>query len=132
MLADVRISWPASGIAVLLSALVLTGAGLVAQSKRDVNVTARRYAFTVSDSNAAEIRVQQDDLVNITFAATDIAHSFTISDEHYRIDRRAEPGKPVSFRFRADKPGQFEIHCILTIDERCQREMHAKLIVVGK
>ena len=132
MLADMRISWPASGIAALLSAFVLTGAGVVAQSKRDVNVTARKYAFTVSDSATAEIRVQQDDLVNVTFSVTDIAHSFTISDEHYRIDRRAEPGKPITFRFRADKAGQFEIRCTLTIDDRCLREMHAKLIVVGK
>ena len=110
----------------LLGCAVLAG-GLVAQSKRDVSVSARKYAF-----EPAEIRVQQDDLVSITFSADDIAHSFTISDDHYRIDRRAEPGKPVSFRFRADKPGTFEIRCTLTIDDRCVRDMRAKLIVVGK
>ncbi len=132
MLAGMGMSWPASGIAVVLSALVGAGAGVVAQSKRDVSVTARKYVFTVADSTTAEIRVQQDDLVSVTFSAIDIAHSFTISDEHYRIDRRAEPGKPVSFRFRADKAGQFEIKCTLTIDERCLRDMHARLVVVGK
>ena len=114
-------------LATALLAGVVLAAGVVAQSKRDVTVSARKYAF-----EPAEIRVQQDDLVYVTFTAEDIAHSFTISDDHYRIDRRAEPGKPASFRFRADKPGTFEIRCTLTIDDRCLRDMRAKLIVVGK
>ena len=114
-------------LATALLASVVLAAGLVAQSKRDVTVSAKKYGF-----EPAEIRVQQDDLVNVVFTAEDIAHSFTISDDHYRIDRRAEPGKPASFRFRADKPGTFEIRCTLTIDDRCLRDMHAKLIVVGK
>jgi len=114
-------------LATALLAGVVLAAGVVAQSKRDVNVSARKYGF-----EPAEIRVQQDDLVYVTFTAEDIAHSFTISDDHYRIDRRAEPGKPASFRFRADKPGTFEIRCTLTIDDRCLRDMRAKLIVVGK
>jgi heme/copper-type cytochrome/quinol oxidase subunit 2 len=116
---------------VALAGAVVLAANVVAQSKRDVSVTARKYSYVVSDSNSAEIRVRQDDLVNVTFSVADIAHSFTISD-HYRIDRRAEPGQPATFRFRADKPGEFEIRCTLTIDDRCQREMRAKLIVVGK
>jgi heme/copper-type cytochrome/quinol oxidase subunit 2 len=127
-----RESRPAWWLAMALLAGVVLAAGLVAQSKRDVSVSARKYTFVVSDSNSAEIRVQQDDLVNVVFTAEDIAHSFTISDDHYRIDRRAEPGKPASFRFRADKPGQFEIRCTLTIDDRCARDMRARLVVVGK
>jgi heme/copper-type cytochrome/quinol oxidase subunit 2 len=114
-------------LATALLASVVLGAGLVAQSKRDVTVSAKKYGF-----EPAEIRVQQDDLVTVVFTAEDIAHSFTISDDHYRIDRRAEPGKPASFKFRADKPGTFEIRCTLTIDDRCLREMRAKLVVVGK
>ena len=116
----------------MLLLAIVSAAGVVAQSKRDVSVTGRKYTFVVSDTNSAEIRVQQDDLVNVVFSVSDIAHSFTISDDHYRIDRRAEPGKPVSFRFRADKPGQFEIRCTLTVDERCQREMRGRLVVVAK
>jgi heme/copper-type cytochrome/quinol oxidase subunit 2 len=121
---------PAWWLGAALIAAVVLAADVVAQSKRDVSVTAKKYSYSVSDSNSAEIRVQQNDLVNVVFTATDIPHSFTISD--YRIDRRAEPGKPVSFSFRADKAGEFEIQCVLTIDERCLREMHGKLIVVGK
>ena len=92
-------------------------------------MTGKRYTYVVSGANGPEIRVQQDDLVTITFAAEDIPHSFTVSDDHYRIDRRAEPGKPVTFRFRADKVGEFEIRCTLTIDQRCLREMRGRLIV---
>ena len=114
-------------LATALLASVVLATGVVAQSKRDVTVSARKYGF-----EPAEIRVQQDDMVTVTFTAEDIAHSFTISDDHYRIDKRAEPGKPASFQFRADKPGTFAIRCTLTIDDRCLRDMHAKLIVVGK
>ncbi len=104
---------------------------VVAQTKRDVSVTAKKYTYAVSDATGPEIRVKLNDLVTITFSAADIPHSFTISDDHYRIDRRAEVGKPVTFSFRADKAGQFEIRCTLTIDERCAREMRGKLIVTG-
>jgi heme/copper-type cytochrome/quinol oxidase subunit 2 len=112
-----------------LLAVVFSGAALVAQAKRDFTVTGRKYSYTVSDSTAPEIRVHKDDMVTITFTVTDIAHSFTISDDHYRIDRRAEPGKPATFRFLAGTAGEFAIRCTLTIDERCQREMRGKLIV---
>ena len=135
--------FPASGariprrlttLAVTSLALVVAGAvGLVAQSRRDFSVSARKYSFTISGSDAAEIRVKQDDLVRITFTAEDIPHSFTfLGNNPYRIDRRSEPGKPISFDFRADTPGTFEIGCNLTIDPRCQREMRAKLVVEPK
>ena len=124
-----RLAWSIAGVLLLT---VVSAAAVVAQSKRDVSVTGRKYTYVVSDTNSAEIRVQQDDLVNVVFSVSDIAHSFTISDDHYRLDKRAEPGKPVSFRFRADKAGQFEIRCTLTIDDRCLRDMRGRLIVVGK
>ena len=115
--------------------VVASGAILVAQTqppnKRDISVTAKKYTYVVQDTSAPEIRVKQNDLVTITLTAQDIAHSFTISDDHYRIDRRAEPGKPVTFHFRADKVGEFEIKCVLTVDDRCAREMKGKLIVVA-
>jgi len=118
---------------VVAVALVLTvsSVAVFAQARRDFSVTARKYGYTVSDSSTAEIRVHQNDMVTITFSAEDIPHSFTISDDHYRIDRRAEKGKPVTFKFLADKVGEFEIHCILTADQKC-KDMHAKLIVTGE
>jgi heme/copper-type cytochrome/quinol oxidase subunit 2 len=101
---------------------------LVAQNRRDISVTARKYGYQAA--GGGEIRVQKDDLVRITFSAEDIPHSFTI--DAYRISKRAEPGKPVSFEFVADKAGPFEIYCNLTIDERCAKEMKGRLVVEPK
>jgi len=111
---------------------VASSALLVAQdpNKREISVTAKQYTYVV-DGAGPEIRVKQNDLVTIKLTAQDIPHSFTISDDHYRIDRRAEPGKTVTFPFRADKVGEFEIRCVLTVDDRCAREMRGKLIVVA-
>lgn len=117
-------------VAAVLAAVVAGGVAVVAQAKRDFSISARKYAYRVSGSDGAEIRVRQDDLVRITFSAEDIPHSFTIDD--YRISKRAEPGKPVTFEFRADRPGTFPIYCNLSIDERCRRELKGTLTVDGK
>jgi heme/copper-type cytochrome/quinol oxidase subunit 2 len=117
-----------------LTALALfAGVTAHAQNRREFSVSAHKYAFTVAGMSAPEIRVQQDDLVRITFSADDIPHSFTTveDDPHYRINRRAEPGKPVSWEFRADKVGRFPVKCTLAIDDRC-RELQAWLIVEAK
>ena len=113
-------------VAALALAVAMSG-GTRAQGKRDVSVQAYKYGYKV-DAGGAEIRVQQDDLVRVTFSTEDIPHSFTMEDETYRIMRRAEPGKPVTFEFRADKPGKFGFQCTLRADDRC-KEMHGQLIV---
>jgi heme/copper-type cytochrome/quinol oxidase subunit 2 len=117
-------------VAATLAALACAGVAVVAQSRREFDVSARKYSYRVSGTAGPEIRVHKNDLVHITFSAEDIPHSFTI-DDPYRIMRRAEPGKPVSFDFRADKAGTFDIYCNLSIDERCSRELRGKLIVEG-
>ena len=113
--------------------LLFVGAAvtLAEQSRRDFDVVSRRYAFDVAGSDSAEIRVMQNDLVHINFSTQDIPHSFTIEDAPYRIMKRAEPGKPVSFDFRADQPGRFRFFCSLTADERC-KEMNGTLIVTAR
>jgi heme/copper-type cytochrome/quinol oxidase subunit 2 len=111
--------------AALIAALVI-GTEVRAQ-KKDFVVVAHKYGFVV-DGRGAEIHVQQDDLVRITFSTEDIPHSFTIDDETYRIMRRAEAGKPVTFEFRADKAGRFPFKCTLTVDDRC-KEMQGFLVV---
>ena len=120
----------------VLGCLVLAVVGaatVVAQNRKDFSVSARKYSYkvTAGANEVPDMRVQLDDEVTVTFAAEDIAHSFTIGD-HYRIDRRAEPGKPVTIRFKADKEGSFEIRCTLTIDARCVREMRGRLVVESK
>jgi heme/copper-type cytochrome/quinol oxidase subunit 2 len=115
-------------VACALTATVGVSVAGAVQAKRDFEVIARRYTFDVSSSGSSEIRVMQNDLVRITLKAEDIPHSFTIEDAPYRIMRRAEPGRPVTFDFRADQPGRFRFFCNLTADERC-REMQGTLII---
>ena len=124
-----RRSWISLLTGVAILAVLGASVALTAQSRRDLEVSARRYAYQVGENEEPVIRVRRNDLVRITFSAEDIPHSFTIDE--YRIGRRAEPGKPVTFEFRADREGRFEIYCNLTIDDRCRRELIGWLVVDG-
>lgn len=117
-----------AGVAAALAGVVATAVVLVAQTRRDFDVVAHKYGFRVSGTDIAEIRVNQNDLVHITFSTEDIPHSFTIQDAPYRIMKKAEPGRPVSFDFRADQAGRFRFFCNLTIDEKC-KDMQGTLVV---
>jgi heme/copper-type cytochrome/quinol oxidase subunit 2 len=90
---------------------------------QEVRVTARKYSFT-----PARIEVQENDLVKVTMEAADIPHSFTIDDDNYRIAKRATPGHPIVFEFRADKAGTFPFYCNLTTDSNC-KSMRGELVV---
>jgi heme/copper-type cytochrome/quinol oxidase subunit 2 len=107
------------------SAVLWFGARSLAQeqapTRRDFNVTARKYAFAPS-----RIEVRQGDIVQVTLRSDDIAHSFTIDE--YRIAKRVAPGQSVSFEFRADQSGSFRIYCNLMQDDGC-RNMHGELAV---
>jgi heme/copper-type cytochrome/quinol oxidase subunit 2 len=113
--------------------VVVAAAGLAAVSAsrqesgetRSFHVVGRKYAYS-----EPRIEVRQNDLVKITFEASDIPHSFTI-DEPYRIAKRAAPDHPVVFEFRADKVGTFEFYCNLKIDDGC-RKMKGQLVVTAK
>jgi heme/copper-type cytochrome/quinol oxidase subunit 2 len=89
---------------------------------REISVVGDQFAFAPS-----RIEVQKDDLVQISFTARDVAHSFTI-DVPYRISKRAGSGQTVVFEFRADEAGRFRYYCNLTQDERC-RKMAGELVV---
>ena len=123
-----------SPVHVLLGAalvLCVAGAvGLTAQAKRDFEVGARKFRFSVSGTDAQEIRVTQDDLVRVTLSAGDIPHSFTLPE--YRIQKRVEPGRDVTFEFRAERVGRFEFHCSLTNDNCRERGMVGALIVAAR
>jgi heme/copper-type cytochrome/quinol oxidase subunit 2 len=87
-------------------------------------VAAHRYTFT-----PPRIEVNQDDLVRVTLSADDIAHSLTI--DAYRIAKRASPGQPTTFEFRADQPGTFAYYCNLQVEDGCRR-MRGELIVKSR
>jgi heme/copper-type cytochrome/quinol oxidase subunit 2 len=94
------------------------------QGRHEIVLTAKRYAFS-----QPRIEVAANDVVKITLVADDIPHSFTIDE--YRISKRAAPGRPVTFEFRADQAGSFPFYCNLTIDGGC-REMRGELVVTPR
>jgi len=103
----------------------LTASVTRAQSgKREITLDAKKFAFT-----PARIEVFEGDAVQMTLVAADIPHSFTI--DAYKIAKRAEPGKPVTFEFLCDKPGTYRFYCNLSIDDGCKR-MAGELIVRKK
>lgn len=121
------------GGATALAALLCTfGASRLAPSSRvvaqnqeptvrPVKVTAGKYRF-----DPPRIEVFQDDLVRVELRTEDIAHSLTI--DAYRIAKRVGPGQPVTFEFRADRPGTFPYYCNLQVDDGC-RQMKGELVV---
>src|ERR1019366_1484060 len=119
------------GLLVLVAAGFGLGTAVGAQTKREFHVSAHKYAFVVEGQATPRIEVQQDDVVSITFSADDIPHSFTIDE--YRIAKRAEPGKPVTFEFRADKVtnGPVVFYCNLAIDDGCKK-MRGEFIVTKR
>ena len=103
---------------------LLSAAPRPQEARREFTVDAKKYAFA-----PARLEVEQGDVVRVTLIAADIPHSFTIDD--YRIAKRGEPGKPVTFEFLADRAGTFKFYCNLTIDDGC-RKMAGELIVAKK
>jgi cytochrome c oxidase subunit 2 len=112
--------------AVLLAAAAGLGVAPAAQEqgRHEITVTAKRYEFS-----PARIEVTANDVVKITLVAEDIPHTFTIDE--YRISKRAAPGRPVTFEFRADKAGSFPFYCHLTIEDGC-RQMRGELVVTPR
>jgi heme/copper-type cytochrome/quinol oxidase subunit 2 len=92
-----------------------------APARREITLQARSCAFTPD-----RIEVNQDDLLKITLVAEDAPHSFTI--DAYRIAKRATPNRPVTFEFRADRPGKFPYYCNLTENTGCS-QMQGELVV---
>jgi heme/copper-type cytochrome/quinol oxidase subunit 2 len=110
-----------------ITTLALGGLALASAAVRTQGQV-REFSVTGSDNtfSPGRIEVQQDDLVKITFTASDIAHSFTV--DAYRIAKRAGAGQTVVFEFRADRPGTFPFYCNLTQDDKCRR-MKGELVV---
>jgi cytochrome c oxidase subunit 2 len=109
------------GSAVLLTVGVRAFAQEQAPTTREFTVSARKFAFSPN-----RIEVHQGDIVRVTLQADDIAHSFTVDD--YRIAKRAAPGQPVTFEFRADRTGTFRFYCNLRQEEGC-KDMLGELVV---
>jgi heme/copper-type cytochrome/quinol oxidase subunit 2 len=112
----------------MLLALVVFSGTLAAQTapdenRREVSVTARRNGFS-----PARLEVHQNDLVKVTFTAEDAPHSFNVDE--YRIAKRARPGHPAVFEFRADRAGTFRYYCNLSSTTGSHDDMKGELIVL--
>ena len=116
----------AASLAVLLAAVIALGVASLAQEqgRYEITLTAKRYEFSQT-----RIEVAANDVVKITLVAEDIPHTFAVDE--YRISKRAAPGRPVTFEFRADKPGTFPFYCNLTAEEGC-RGMRGELVVTPR
>jgi plastocyanin len=90
-------------------------------NRREVSISAREGAF-----HPATVEVRQNDLVKVTFTAEDGPHSFNV--DAYRIAKRARPGRPAVFEFRADQAGRFPYYCKLS-EAGSPHDMHGELIV---
>jgi heme/copper-type cytochrome/quinol oxidase subunit 2 len=113
----------ALAVTVVAAAAFLAGGAAGGRGQvRAIAITGDQFAFS-----PVRIEVQKDDLIQIKFTATDVAHSFTI-DVPYRISKRAGAGQSVVFEFRADEAGRFPFYCNLTQDERC-KQMKGELVV---
>jgi heme/copper-type cytochrome/quinol oxidase subunit 2 len=110
-----------SVLLLLALAVVALSAQDQAPTARPFAVTARRYRF-----DPPRIEVFQDDLVRIELKTADIPHSMTV--DAYRIAKKVEPGKPVTFEFRADRAGTFPFYCNLQVEDGC-RQMRGELVV---
>lgn len=107
-----------------LAASVLWLVSAAAQDQgaaREFTINGSHYAFA-----PANITVDRNDLVKITFTAADMAHSFALDD--YRIVKRAGAGQTVTFEFRADRSGKFPFYCNLSQDAKC-KDMKGTLTV---
>ena len=89
--------------------------------RRVITRTARKFTF---DPEVVDVR--HNDVVRLTIASADIAHSFTV--DAYRIQKRIPPGGTVTFEFRADEIGRFPFYCSMRAYPGCA-EMRGELIV---
>ena len=94
---------------------------IVTLDRQPFTVTGDHYAYS-----PASLTVNRNDLVKITFTASDMPHSFTM--EGYRISKRANAGQTVTFEFRADQAGTFTYYCALSQDAKC-KDMKGSLTV---
>ncbi len=124
MAARLLVLRPLGSLLCLLLALALTAVAFQDPVRHDVTVRGQDYTFTPARIDAAT-----GDIIRITLVAEDVPCSFAI--DAYRISKRATPGRPVTFEFRADRSGTFPFYCDLTTDEHC-RTMRGELVVASR
>ncbi len=75
-----------------------------APAEHHIQVNARMFAF-----DPHRVRVGLGDQVTITLVSDDVVHGVFV--DGYDVDIQAEPGKPASATFTADRLGKFRFRC---------------------
>lgn len=73
-------------------------------AEHHIQVNARMFAF-----DPHRVRVGLGDRVTITLVSDDVVHGVFV--DGYDVDIQAEPGKPASATFTADRLGKFRFRC---------------------
>jgi heme/copper-type cytochrome/quinol oxidase subunit 2 len=88
-------------LAVLLLPLPATAS---APAEHHLQLNARMFAY-----EPHRVRVGLGDRVTITLVSEDVVHGVFV--DGYSVDIRAEPGKPATATFSADRMGKFRFRC---------------------
>jgi len=104
------------------SGVVHTLGGAQDDRRREVAVTVGEAGF-----EPARIDARLNDIVSITLTVQGTPHAWSL--DAYRIAKRAEPGKPLKFEFRAETTGTFRYYCSLTGADGRPHDEHGELVV---
>lgn len=91
-------------------------------ARREVTVKMTDAGF-----EPARVEVRQNELVQVTFVSESEPHAFTL--DGYRVAKRATPGRPSTFEFRADRAGSFPFSCTLTSANGRTHDERGELVV---
>jgi len=106
MTRPMRTAIPAFVTAILVLAALLIPLPVAANTPAEhhLQLNARMFAYEPS-----RVRVGLGDQVTITLVSDDVVHGVFV--DGYDVDIRAEPGKPATATFTADRPGKFRFRC---------------------
>jgi len=76
-------------------------------TERVFRVEASRFAYS-----PAVLKVNPGDRVTIELISTDVVHGLSI--DGYGLEVSADPGRPASLTFTADRVGSFRLRCSVT------------------
>jgi heme/copper-type cytochrome/quinol oxidase subunit 2 len=106
-----RLRPPWAGLALALAAVAVAWLPwpltAPAPAERHLHVTAGDFAYSPSS-----LQVNPGDRVTIELASSDVVHGLYL--DGYALDLSADPGRPASVTFVADRPGAFRFRCSVT------------------
>jgi heme/copper-type cytochrome/quinol oxidase subunit 2 len=99
-----HIRWLIPLAAAVLILVLPAPKGQVAPQHRVVAIEASQFSF-----DPGTIVVNQGDRVTLELRSTDVVHGLYL--DGYGLSMTAEPGRPASLTFDADRPGAFRFRC---------------------